>query len=133
MNDEARDWLVRRAIQGAPHELCGVILESGEIVEIRNVSLAPMRAFKFDRNQLVEKLRGRGEFVTGIWHTHPRGTTHPSHTDLAGIKCGAIQRNWDYYIVTSTGVHQYDTKLYAPQNDSFWHQFRSEQPWPVRT
>lgn len=125
MNDEARDWLIRRAIQAAPFEACGFILEDGELVEIRNISLAPMRAFKMDRVQMVEKLvhTDKINFISGIWHTHPRGTTEPSHTDLDGIKLGAIQRNWDYYIVTQDTVSLYKTGLYAPQDNSFWEQF----------
>lgn len=123
MDAQAQDWLVRRARQAAPYEVCGFVLENGEVLEIRNISLSPMRAFKMDRQQLIDKLVGREEFITGIWHTHPRGTTVPSHTDLDGIKCGAIQPNWRYYIVTSAGVHQYETGLYSPQSDSFWKTF----------
>lgn len=115
--------MIRRAKQAAPYEICGFILENGEILEIRNISLAPMRAFKMDRQQLIERLSHRSEFITGIWHSHPRGTTVPSETDLEGIKCGAIQPNWNYYIVTSNDVYKYDTGLYAPQPDSFWKVF----------
>ena len=123
MNQEAREWLCHRAIQAAPHEACGFILEGGELVEIRNISLTPWRAFRMDRQEMVEKLSDRAEFITGIWHTHPRGSTKPSQTDLYGIKCGAIQRNWDYYIVTATEVIKYDTGLYAPQDHEFWARF----------
>lgn len=114
-------------MQAAPYEVCGFIMEQGDIIEIRNVSLAPMRHFKMDREQLIEKLSGRVDFIAGIWHTHPKGTTQPSHTDLDGIKCGAIQRNWDYYIVTSAGVHLYKPEHYAPQSDSFWAKFNREE------
>lgn len=118
--------MVRRAIQAAPFEACGFVLEGDELIEIRNVSLAPMRGFRMDWPQAVEKLTGREEFITGIWHTHPRGSTVPSHTDLDAIKLGAIQRNWDYFIATSEGVYQYDTGLYAVQDMSFWKQFHSD-------
>lgn len=124
MQPEARDWLVRRAMQAAPFEVCGFIMEDGDIIEIRNVSLAPARHFKMDRQDMVEKLKDRVDFIKGIWHTHPGGTTVPSKTDLDGIKSGSIQRNWDYWIVTSSGVHYYETRLYAPQEDiSFWERF----------
>lgn len=118
-----RQWLMRRAAQAAPLEACGFIMENGEIIEIRNVSLAPMRAFKMDWPQAVEKIGDRPEFISGIWHTHPSGTTEPSHTDLDGIKLGAIARHWDYYIVTASGVYQYDTKLYAPVDQDYWLKF----------
>lgn len=118
------DWLIRRAKQAAPYEVCGFIMEDGDIIEIRNVSLAPMRHFKMDRSQMFEKLKDRVDFIAGIWHTHPGGTTEPSKTDLEGIKCGAVQRNWDYYIVTASGLHLYETKLYAPVEDPLhWRRF----------
>lgn len=120
-----KEWLVRRAIQAAPLEACGFVMEDGDIIEIRNVSLAPMRAFKMDRQQLIEKVRDRVDFIQGIWHTHPGGTIHPSHTDLDGIKLGAIQPNWDYWIITSTGCHLYSTERYAPQEHSYWSRFRA--------
>jgi len=115
---------MRRALQAAPYEACGFIMEDGDIIEIRNTSLAPMRAFKMDRQQLVEKVRDRVDFIQGIWHTHPKGTIHPSATDLDAIRMGAIQRNWDYYIVTKNDVHLYVTENYAPPADSsFWSRF----------
>lgn len=118
-----QDWLVRRATQSAPLEACGFIMDDGEIIEIRNVSLAPMRHFKMDTGQMGEKLRGRVDSIHGIWHTHPSGNPHPSETDLDGIKLGAIQRNWSYYIVTATGCHLYVTNDYAPQEHSYWSRF----------
>jgi proteasome lid subunit RPN8/RPN11 len=126
MNDDAREWLLRRAMQAAPFEACGFVMEDGDVIEIRNVSLAPARHFKMDRNQLFEKLSDRTDFIAGVWHTHPGGTTHPSRTDLEGIKCGAIQRNWDYWIVTKDSVNLYVSQHYAPQDHVFWNKFREE-------
>lgn len=59
ITEEAREWLVRRAIQAAPYEVCGFVMDSGEVIEIRNVSLAPARHFKMCRQQMYEKLRDR--------------------------------------------------------------------------
>jgi proteasome lid subunit RPN8/RPN11 len=118
-----RHWLCRRALQSAPYEACGFILDTEEIVEIRNVSLTPYSAFTMDRSQMTEKLYGREHNIRGIWHTHPGGTIVPSSTDLAGIKCGAILRTWEYYIVTATGVHLYAPERYAPQENPFWEAF----------
>lgn len=123
MNDANREWLIRRAVQAAPYEACGFILENGEIVEIRNVATNPLRGFKMDRRDAIEKLSGISEFITGIWHTHPKGTIEPSLIDLDGIKSGSVQRNWNYFIATSEGVFEYDTKLYAPQDMAFWEKF----------
>lgn len=118
-----KEWLMRRAAQAAPLEACGFIMEDGDIIEIRNVSLAPMRAFKMDKMQLVEKVRDRIDFIQGIWHTHPGGSIHPSQTDLDGITMGAIARHWDYYIVTANDVHLYVAEHYAPKEHSYWSRF----------
>lgn len=123
MNNEARNWLIRRAIQSAPYEACGFVLENDELIEIRNVATNPLRGFKMDRRDAIEKLSNRVEFITGIWHTHPKGTSEPSLIDLDGIKSGAVQKNWDYFIATSEAVYQYDTKLYAQQDLAFWEKF----------
>jgi len=118
-----KEWLQRRALQAAPLEACGFVMENGDIIEIRNISLAPRHNFKMDRVQLVEKIRDRVDFIAGIWHTHPSGILHPSHEDLEAIKLGAIQPNWDYYIVTRHDVAMYQTKLYAPVSNDHWLRF----------
>lgn len=123
MDSEAWKWLVSKAISSESFEACGFILEDGTIIEMENISHTPTRSFKMDRNELAEKLYNKAEFITAIWHTHPRGTQHPSHTDLNAIKMGAIQRNWRYLIVTTAGVFEYDTGLYATQDNSFWGNF----------
>ncbi len=123
VDDTARERLVRRAIQGSPYELCGFILQDNEIVEVRNVSNTPLKSFEMSAADLSEKLRGKVDDITGIWHSHPRGQTHPSYTDLRAIACGAIQPHWTYYIVTFTGVYEYDTAQYAPVETKFWGQF----------
>ena len=125
MNDDTRIWLQRRAAQAAPFEACGFILDNGDIVEIRNVATNPERSFHMDFHQMVEKLSGRDEYIAGIWHTHPKGTITPSHTDLHAIKIGAIKPDWDYWIVTTDGVYKYESNRFAPQEDSFWDDFVS--------
>ena len=110
-------------MQAAPYEACGFIMCDGSIVEIRNVAVNPQRGFHMDYHDMVEKLSGREEFIAGIWHTHPRGTTTPSHTDLNAIKMGAVQSNWDYWIVTADGVHLYEALRFAPQDCAFWSGF----------
>lgn len=123
MNPEQRRWLQNRAIQASPHEVCGLIMENGDIIEIRNVAVNTMRQFRMDREQLVEKLIGREDFIYAIWHTHPGGNPNPSQRDLEAIYCGAIQRNWLYLIVTSSGVHPYYPNNYVSQDLSFWEKF----------
>jgi len=121
-----KEWLVRRAMQAAPFEACGFIMDDGEIVEIRNESPTPLSSFQMGRVQFTEKVGHRIDAVQAIWHTHPRGSIHPSQKDLEGIRTGAIAPHWDYYIVTSLGVHQYDTSLYAPKSHDHWSKFRND-------
>lgn len=128
MNEETRKWLCRRAIQAAPLEACGFIMEDGDIIEIRNVATNPAKGFRMDKSQLFEKLSDRIDFIQGIWHTHPSGSLRPSHTDLNAIKIGAIQPNWDYWIVTSEDIAYYPAKSFAPQQDSFWLDFVKVRP-----
>lgn len=123
VNEKARKWLVRRAVQAAPFEACGFILDTGDVVEIRNESLAPLRHFKMCGRDAFSKLNGTLDHVVGIWHTHPRGPHTPSREDLEAIKTGAIQPHWSYYIVTPDGVHEYDASLFAPKDHGHWEQF----------
>ena len=123
MNEETRKFLQRRAFEASPYEVCGFIMEDGSIVEIRNVATNRIKGFRMDRDEMIQKLSDRADFIKGIWHTHPSGTIHPSHTDLNAIRMGAIQRNWDYWIVTASSVSLYIPNHYAPQDNSFWSEF----------
>lgn len=123
LTDSQKDWLMRRAQQAIPLEVCGFVMNDGEIVEIRNVANDPRHSFHMDRAQMIEKLSGREESIAGIWHTHPRGSTHPSGTDLKAISMGAIQPHWRYWIVTAEECFSLDTSLYAPCEPDFWGQF----------
>jgi proteasome lid subunit RPN8/RPN11 len=118
-----KQYLVDRAKSAAPYEACGFIMEDGSIIEIKNISLAPLKAFKMCTRDATEKLSGTLDFVAGVWHTHPKGTIHPSAEDLEGIKRGAVQPNWDYYIVTANDVHLYLPANYAPRDHSHWSRF----------
>lgn len=45
---EHHNWLLRRAAQAAPFEVCGFIMCDGSIIEIRNVAENPYHTFKPD-------------------------------------------------------------------------------------
>ena len=110
-------------MQAAPYEACGFIMCDGSIVEIRNVATNPERSFHMDYQEMVEKLSVREDFIAGIWHTHPKGTVTPSHTDLNAIKIGAVQAHWKYWIVTADGVYLYESNRFAKQDNTFWEKF----------
>lgn len=120
LNPDTRKWLERRAIQGAPFEVCGFIMQDGSIIEIPNSAHDPHRMFLMAREHLVDV---NPELVQAIWHTHPVGPLTPSKSDVDAMRCGAIQPHWNYYIVTPDGISEWNPKDYAPQDDSFWEAF----------
>lgn len=61
--------------------------------------------------------------IVAIWHTHPRGTRYPSQLDLDAITCGVVKPDWAYLIATVDELYCYDSKDFAPQQDSFWGNF----------
>jgi proteasome lid subunit RPN8/RPN11 len=105
-----RDFLLRRAIQGAPNELCGFIMMDGSVVEIPNAATDPTKNFRMARWHLVARVPDPKQ-IFAIWHTHPNGNSTPSLNDMQAIKCGAVQYDWVYLVVTQTGVFEHQMKL----------------------
>lgn len=126
MNEETRKWLCNKALESAPLEACGFIMKDGTIIECLNIAKNPTSAFEMSSKDLIEKLAGHDlSSISGIWHTHPRGTNYPSKTDVHAMNIGAIHEDWDYYIVTKDEVTQWNPKDYAPKQNSFWKEFSS--------
>lgn len=124
MKDKTRKWLLDKALQAAPLEACGFILEDDIIIECVNISRTPTCAFEMSGPDIMKKLEGHDlSSIIGIWHTHPRGTTFPSKSDIHAMNIGAIHEHWDYYIVTKDEVTQWNPKDYAPKTDLFWKEF----------
>lgn len=122
MNDENRTWLCRRALQAAPYEVCGFILKDGSIIEIPNTFHDPHRGFLMSRSHLVDRVPNP-EVIQAIWHTHPGGSLRPSKADVDSMFCGAIDRGWEYHIVTKYDIVTFDANQFAPQDNSFWEAF----------
>lgn len=108
--DENRDWLLRRAIQGAPHEVCGFIMRDGSVVEIPNSAIDPHRDFAMAKHHLVDRVPNPSD-VVAIWHSHPNRNPKPSKNDIYAVKCQAVQQHWVYLIVTSDGVFEHQMEL----------------------
>lgn len=124
LSDEQRNWLQRRALQSAPHEACGFILDDGEIIEIANIHAQPYRGFSMSGYDITNKLDTHDlSRIVAIWHTHPKGTIKPSKTDMEAIRRGAILDSWAYFIATKDEVTQWNTADYAPKDESFWESF----------
>ena len=125
ITDEIRTWLRRRALQGQPNELCGFILDNGSIIEIPNSSHNPTSEFRMSARHLSERI-GDINSIIAIWHTHPKGSPHPSKTDIdffSDIGPDYANRRWRYLIATSIDVFEYDPESFAPKQDSFWAEF----------
>lgn len=110
-----REWLVRRAIQGSPNELCGFILRDGTVVEIPNSATDPVRNFSMSRKHLCARVP-RPEEIFAIWHSHPNGNCQPSLTDMIAVKTGHVQHNWVYLVVTPKGVFEHVMELEHDQS-----------------
>lgn len=124
MNEETRKWLRNKALEASPLEACGFILDDGNIIECINISRTPHCGFEMSALDIMKKLEGYDlSSIMGIWHTHPKGTTFPSKTDIHAMNIGAIHENWDYFIVTKDEVTQWNPKDYAPKKDTFWKEF----------
>jgi len=117
-------WLQHRALQAAPYEACGFILNDGQIIEVANVAQNPMAYFEMDGQDVAKRVTlEQISRISAVWHTHPNGSTVPSHTDIEAMKCGAVQSHWLYFIATPSAVTQWEPKDYAPQDNSFWNAF----------
>lgn len=121
MKQETRNLLCSKAIEAAPNEACGFILEDETIVECENISETPKTSFRMSGCDVLNKLEQHGlSRISGIWHTHPRGTTYPSATDIRSVLVGAIDESWKYYIVTKDEVTECNMESYFPRNDELF-------------
>lgn len=101
-----RNLLVRRAIQGAPVEVCGFVMLDGSIVEIPNSSIDPIRNFHMARHHLIDRVPDPSK-IYAIWHSHPNGNCEPSKNDMLAVETGYIKQHWVYLIVTPNGVFEH--------------------------
>ncbi|MDP6705142.1 MAG: M67 family metallopeptidase [Alphaproteobacteria bacterium] len=88
------DQVRRHAERTYPNEACGLIVgrnRDGAAVEVtrieasRNLAAEPARSFEIDFGQrlaLQRLLRGSGEEIVGLYHSHPDGSARPSAADL---------------------------------------------------
>lgn len=116
--------LKHRAFQASPHEICGFVLDDGEIIEVANVAENSMRDFQMDRMDVARRLTlDQFSRIFAVWHSHPKGSTVPSRKDIEAINIGTIQHDWVYAIVTEKTIAIWNPKSFMPQDDSFWNEF----------
>ncbi len=89
-----------------PHERCGFILKSGEIVEVPNICNEPTGGFDMRGSDILQF----APISTATWHTHPDEDSNLSSGDYLTFL------NWpelDHYIIGNDGV----TKFYVSEGD----------------
>lgn len=106
---EAYDAIVDRAREGAPEEVCGVLVgDHGDESAVRraiptdNAADAPRTRYEIDPEELyavIEDAEDDGDAVVGFYHSHPEGPARPSGTDLAQ----ATWTGYSYLIVDLAG------------------------------
>lgn len=97
---DLRTALPRLAASAWPREACGLLVGRATADGVAVTGLAPSRnlaaendAFEIDtamRLALQRRLRGRGEGVVGVWHSHPAGAPVPSARDAEGAWEGGL-------------------------------------------
>lgn len=104
-----RDALLAHAREGAPEEVCGVLVgdragDDGSDAEnpdrvtaahrVDNVAEAPRTRYELDPKgalDAIERAEADGDAVIGFYHSHPAGPARPSETDRA-------QATWAGYV-----------------------------------
>lgn len=93
---------LRSVAQRSNEEVCGLLLSSGELHYIKNVSKTPAVAFLFDKREYLNVLKNihkTQQSIVCVFHTHPSGNHNPSELDLQAVK--RFKRN--SLIVSSKG------------------------------
>ena len=79
--------MIKHAKEKYPHEACGLLVGKGSadrFIPMEN-TLASSTAFEMDPAKLISTLRdlrGAGEELVAIYHSHPRGPARPSKSDI---------------------------------------------------
>lgn len=89
---------------GFPYEVCGflggaVLGQGREIRPARNVARSPQVEYNIAPEETLAVLldfEGRGQKITGVYHSHPRYPARPSGTDLHLADLPGA-----YYLITS--------------------------------
>lgn len=82
-------------------ERCGIILRSGEVVELDNIHSEPTEGFRL-RGQDI--LRLEDPSTVGTWHTHPGQGSNLSQNDFNAFNA------WPrlvHYIIGNDGITKY--------------------------
>ncbi len=89
LTQEHVNTLVQAAQQGAPEEVCGLIVGIGnrvtQIIPIPNAAANPITRYEMDAKAQFEAMRDAdqaGLAIIAFYHSHPKGDPIPSETDI---------------------------------------------------
>jgi proteasome lid subunit RPN8/RPN11 len=85
---EAHDAMIAHARAEQPKECCGMLLATGDVLDeavpARNLASSQVR-FRVDPADhfaAIRRARSTGRTLRGAYHSHPRGPSSPSPTDV---------------------------------------------------
>jgi proteasome lid subunit RPN8/RPN11 len=85
------DAVIAHATRAVPNECCGLLLGSTHVIDesypARNLLESATRFLidPADHFDAIRKARASGRAVRGAYHSHPRGPSEPSRTDIAEV------------------------------------------------
>lgn len=98
-----------RAAATSPHaEVCGFITSRMKMFLVENTADDRQNNFSMslaNQRRAIEIISASGEEIVGVFHSHPKGSPHPSNRDMLGWPNPDL--NWRYWIVTPTGLFEY--------------------------
>lgn len=80
--------------KGDTKERCGLVLDSGEAVELSNIAHDPLISYEMDPTEVLPYLTRNN--VAGTWHTHPHSPPHFSGEDYVGFMGWP---EWQHYVI----------------------------------
>ena len=106
MNDDLIESVLSIAREGAPEEVCGLLVQiDGDVVPLsaKNLSHEPKRSFYMDPTAWLSAREAGGE-VIGVFHSHPDRSPKPSMPDRQ--QCEATGLPW-LIVSPHTGRHEW--------------------------
>ena len=80
--------VIEHARRSYPSEGCGLLVgtqTADRFISMTNVSVSAGRQYEIDPAELIHalrELRGSGERIIAVYHSHPHGPAEPSQTDI---------------------------------------------------
>lgn len=94
------DFMRRYVIAQAPLEACGLLAGKNGVVEdvlpVKNAAASPVRYRMEPKAQLraFEHMEVAGQEILAIFHSHPKGSSEPSPTDIREASYAVVQIIW---------------------------------------